>query len=103
MWNFSPFFVLSIPKKTGGNLNCGPPNTKMHFRSEAQFSDVGRGKAWRRESGRPNISSSPHHFVVAKSLFWQCVGLQLKKISTKGGPPSRHTYGFAGGAHPDDD
>ena len=24
-WNFSPF-VLSIPKKTGGNLNCGPPN-----------------------------------------------------------------------------
>jgi hypothetical protein len=24
-WNFSPF-VLSIQKKTGGNLNCGPPN-----------------------------------------------------------------------------
>jgi len=27
MWNFSPF-VLSIPKKTGGNLNCGPPSGK---------------------------------------------------------------------------
>ena len=26
-WNFSPF-VLSIPKKTGGNLNCGHPLLK---------------------------------------------------------------------------
>jgi hypothetical protein len=24
-WNFSPF-VFSIPKKTGGNLTCGPSN-----------------------------------------------------------------------------
>ena len=23
-WNFGPF-VFSIPKKTGGNLTCGPP------------------------------------------------------------------------------
>jgi hypothetical protein len=29
-WNFSPF-VLSIPKKTGGNLNCGPTiNMEAH-------------------------------------------------------------------------
>ena len=27
-WNFSPF-VLSIPKNTGGNLDCGPPTSKF--------------------------------------------------------------------------
>ena len=28
-WNFSPF-VLSIPEKIGGNLNCGPPSNGQH-------------------------------------------------------------------------